>query len=89
MSSRPPKDVGGWAASTSTSYDDDDTIRTTRDAAHDDDNDRQDGGGASGEMDWTRLGDILKRGRVKDRISELNKIENLATKGGQYNIRSF
>lgn len=89
MSSRPPKDVGGWAASTSTSYDDDDTIRTTRDAAHDDDNDRQDGEGASGEMDWTRLGDILKRGRVKDRISELNKIENLATKGGQYNIRSF
>lgn len=83
--SRPTKDVGGWAASTSTSYDDDDTVRTvTKDAAHEVAADLD--SSAAGEMDWTRLGEILKRGRTKDRIHELNKIESIASKGGQYTL---
>jgi hypothetical protein len=75
--SRPAKDVGGWAASTSTSYDDDDTVRTqaaAKDGANDEAVDGESAAGA--EMD--------KRGRTKDRIHELNKIEAIASKGGQY-----
>ena len=88
MSSRPDKDIGGWAASTSTSYDDDEVTRKAKTSTHDESADPADGESSVGEMDWTRLGEVLKRGRVKDRIHELNKIENIATKGGKYKIVS-
>jgi len=85
MDSRPKVDVDAWAVSSSTRYEDDDTTRTK--GRHEDDDDEDQEAAGSNEMDWTRLGEVLKRGRVKERIHELNKINSLASKGGQYSTQ--
>lgn len=89
MSSRPKPDIDSWAVATSPDHDDD-TVRTrsAKDAIADDDDDESQPE-RGGEIDWTSLGDVLKRGRTKVRIQELNKVASLAIKGGLFTLASI
>lgn len=68
----PAKDISGWAASATTHSD------------NESDSDDEEGQMATGgpSTDWSKVADVLRRGRVKERREELTSIEKLAKNGG-------
>jgi hypothetical protein len=77
-SRRMTKDISSWAATATPSNDPEDESGGSEEG-HDGGQDGQ----QKGEIDWAGLGEVLRRGRTKDRLAELRKLEGLAKKNGE------
>lgn len=85
-SPKAPKDISAWA------------MASVSGPSAEDDDASDDGAPAAGqssvkpdegEMDWSRLGELLKRGSRTDRIAELVKLRSVASSGRQSTFLCF